>query len=65
MIDDTEERKVTTIEARKWVKDQHGVKRLKLKNVSKQEYAIMCGREPSGFRNGARIKPSTTKGKTL
>lgn len=65
MSDDTDERKKEPlIEARKWTPDARGVKRLEIKNVSKQAYATMCGREPKGFRNGARIKPSTTTGES-
>jgi hypothetical protein len=65
MSDDTDERKTPMIEARKWVPDARGVKRLQIKNVTKQGYGILCGREPKGFRNGARIKQSAAKGETI
>jgi hypothetical protein len=46
---------VKLIEDVRWVKDKRGIKRLKIDNVTKQEY---CARrhERKGWRNGARIR---------
>ena len=64
MSAETDEKpKADTVESAQWVKDKRGVKRLKVEQITKTEYATRR-REPPGFHRGARVRPRTMNHET-